>query len=97
MSLVFCIFECDGDTDKREYYERRLAEIQDRDEGNTYLSPLSFAGAHEDAISDEGLEKRIWELLDNCDSAIVLGQQTETIKAAVERAKRLRVPIRFLD
>lgn len=97
MSLVFCIFECDGDTDKREYYERRIAEIQDRDTENTYLSTLSFAGAHEDAISEEDLEKRVWELLDNCDSLLVVGRQTEAIKAAVKRAKRLRVPIQFLD
>lgn len=95
MSLVFCVFDYAGEAERLSEYERLITEMQDNDTENTYLSPLSIAGAREDALCEADFAKCEKELFESCDSVFVLGQPTEAVKRRIERADALRMPVIF--
>lgn len=95
MSLVFCVFDYAGEAERIADYERLITEIQDRDTESTYLSPLSIAGARDNALCEADFAKCEKELFENCDTVLVFGQPTEAVKRRIARADALRMPVVF--
>lgn len=96
MSVIFCAHEYNGEPELKERYERIVAETQERDGENTYVSPLSLAAAY-DVLAEKDWACRVTELMEICDGVLVIGQPEESVKQAIARAEKLRMPVRYAD